>query len=226
MSDFSILPAGDAALLATLGSTIDEQTNRRVHALAHALAQSGIAGLGECVPGYATLLVHYDPLICDMGMLAAQIERLLSSGWTLDTLKNGMISIPVRYGGEDGPDLAFVAQHTGLSEVEVIRLHSQPLYTVFMMGFTPGFPYLGGMDYRLSTPRLATPRERIPAGSVGIAGDQTGIYPVDSPGGWRIIGRTTRSLFDLDAQPPFLLSPGDRLRFVPVEELPDGTGGA
>ena len=118
------------------------------------------------------------------------------------------------YGGEAGPDLAFVASHTGLSADEVIRRHTAPRYTVYFIGFTPGFPYLGGMDVRLTTPRLETPRARVPAGSVGIAGPQTGVYPLESPGGWRIIGRTQLPLFDLAAQPPSLLSPGDEVRFV------------
>jgi KipI family sensor histidine kinase inhibitor len=226
MGDFTILPAGDAALLVTLGSSIDEPTNRRVHALAHALARSNLAGVGGGVPGYATLLVHFDPLVCARDALAAHIDSLLTSDLVLDAPETRLVSIPVRYGGQDGPDLAFVAQNAGLSELEVIKLHSQPVYTVYMMGFTPGFPYLGGMDVRLSAPRLATPRNRIPAGSVGIAGEQTGIYPVDSPGGWRIIGRTSLKLFNLDAEHPFYLTPGDHLRFVPEEELPDGAGGA
>jgi len=124
------------------------------------------------------------------------------------------VEIPVVYGGESGPDLAFVAAHTGLSADEVIRRHTAPTYTVYFIGFTPGFPYLGGMDVRLTAPRLETPRARVPAGSVGIAGPQTGVYPLESPGGWRIIGRTHLPLFDLSAQPPSLLSPGDEVRFV------------
>jgi KipI family sensor histidine kinase inhibitor len=126
------------------------------------------------------------------------------------------VEIPVQYGGDHGPDLQAVAQAHGLTPEDVIRIHSQRDYLVYMMGFTPGFPYLGEMDPQLATPRLSTPRSRVPAGSVGIAGEQTGIYPVDSPGGWRIIGWTAQRLFDPDRQPPFLLAPGDVVRFVPA----------
>ena len=120
-----------------------------------------------------------------------------------------------------GPDLDFVSRHCGLTQAEVIALHSAGEYPVYMMGFTPGFPYLGGMDRRLACPRLETPRTRIPAGSVGIAGEQTGIYPLESPGGWRIIGRTPLRLFDLQREPPCLLAPGDMVRFVSIERMPD-----
>ncbi len=129
------------------------------------------------------------------------------------------VEIPVCYGGEYGPDLAFVAQHNHLGEAEVIRIHSAREYPVYLMGFTPGFPYLGGMDPAIAAPRLNTPRSRIPGGSVGIAGEQTGIYPVDSPGGWRIIGRTDLRLFDITSEPPFLLAPGDVVSFMPVHDL-------
>ena len=136
-----------------------------------------------------------------------------------------VVEVPVVYGGEFGPDLDFVSLHTRLPVEEVIRLHSGGEYPVYMIGFTPGFPYLGGMDGRLASPRLETPRTRIPMGSVGIAGEQTGIYPQESPGGWRIIGRTPLRLFDLQREPPCLLSPGDVVRFVPIERMPDGAVG-
>ena len=128
------------------------------------------------------------------------------------------VEIPTLYGGENGPDLSFVAEHNGLTVEEVVRIHSSRDYPVYMMGFTPGFPYLGGMDGRIAAPRLNSPRTNVPAGSVGIAGEQTGIYPMESPGGWQIIGRTETTLFDPNHEKPFLLAPGDQVRFVPVNE--------
>lgn len=208
-------PAGDSALLVTFGEQIDLAINRRVHRLARALAGRPLPGLGEAVPGYAALLIHYDPLLLDYPILETFVRQNLSSGEVL-ALEPRRVEVPVTYGGEAGPDLGFVAAHAGLSEAEVIRIHSGRDYPVYMMGFTPGFPYLGGLDPAIAAPRLSTPRTRVPAGSVGIAGEQTGVYPLDSPGGWRIIGRTALKLFDPTREPPFLLAPGDLVRFVPV----------
>lgn len=221
-SDLDIRPVGDSALLVVFGDRIDLATNRRAHACAQRIARPRLAGVGECVPAYASILVHYDPLQWDFHQLAIEIASILDDEREEEPWEPRLVTIPVRYGGVHGPDLAFVASHTGLDEAEVIHLHSHVEYPVFMMGFTPGFPYLGGMDERLATPRLDQPRERVPAGSVGIAGKQTGIYSIDSPGGWRIIGRTTLRLFDPQGDAPFLLSPGDRVRFTPVEEGRDG----
>jgi len=212
-----IQPCGDTSLLVTLGEGISVSINRRVHALAKGLRERQIAGLGECVPGYATLRVDYDPLVTSLDDLIRSIQSVLESSYDENLLPAREVVLPVHYGGEDGPDLPFVAQHTGLSEDEVIRRHTAGVYPVFMMGFLPGFPYLGGMDESLATPRLETPRQRVPAGSVGIAGKQTGVYPLESPGGWRIIGRTHLTLFDASKEPPFLLQPGDVVRFVAVE---------
>ncbi len=212
-------PAGDGALLVTFGDTIDLAANRQAHALAQAIARSlattAPPGLGEAVPGYVTLLVHYDPLLLSYETVESYLRQNLSTG-EAPAHAPRRVEVPVVYGGESGPDLAFVAGHNGLSEAEVIRIHSARDYPVFMMGFTPGFPYLGGMDPAIAAPRLSSPRSRVPGGSVGIAGEQTGIYPLDSPGGWRIIGRTALRLFDPDRDPPFLLVPGDVIRFVPV----------
>jgi KipI family sensor histidine kinase inhibitor len=208
-------PIGDSALLVTFGERVDLAVNRQALSLARLLAASPLPGLGEAVPGYATLLVHYDPLLLDYHHLEDLVRQHLSAGEVL-ALEPRRVEVPVVYGGEAGPDLGFVAGHAGLSEAEVVRIHSGRDYPVFMMGFTPGFPYLGGMDPAIAAPRLATPRTRVPAGSVGIAGEQTGIYPLDSPGGWRIIGRTALSLFDPSREPPFLLAPGDLVRYVPA----------
>ncbi len=213
MTDFPrFSPAGDSALLVELGDQIDLPTNRRLHALASWLR--GVPELGEAVPGYATLLVHYDPLRLSYAGVLDRIWQGLAAAEQAAQTTPRRVVIPVRYGGEDGPDLEFVAQHCGLSMDEVIRRHSQGEYVVYFLGFTPGFPYLGGLDPSIAAPRLPSPRVRIPAGSVGIAASQTGVYPLESPGGWRIIGRTDVALFNPFNQPPALLAPGDEVRFI------------
>lgn len=198
---------------------IDERVNDQVHRLAAAV-RLGLAGqVKEVAPAYRSLLIRFDPLRIGRPALAARVARLLARLPAADPVPPGrVVEVPVHYGGADGPDLPLVGAQAGLSPAEVVALHAAPLYRVFMLGFTPGFPYLGGLPPRLATPRLLTPRPRVPAGSVGIAGPQTGVYPVESPGGWRLIGRTSLRLFDPAAARPFLLSPGDRVRFVPVDE--------
>jgi KipI family sensor histidine kinase inhibitor len=211
-------PAGEAAVLVTLGETIDPALNRQVHALSRSLIDSQVAGMGEAVPGYSTLLVHYDPLAWSYPALCERIAAHLDVGeQTFDDWQPRRVEIPVVYGGRFGPDLEFVAQAHGLSPAQVIERHAALEYPVYLIGFMPGFPYLGGLDPELATPRLETPRSRVPAGSVGIAGAQTGVYPLESPGGWRLIGRTPLRLVNWQSEPPFLLSPGDLVRFVPVE---------
>jgi KipI family sensor histidine kinase inhibitor len=164
------------------------------------------------------LAIYYDPLRIGRGALKENIDLLLCS--TLDQVEHTsrVVEIPTVYGSAFGPDLEFVARHTGLSEDEVIHLHTEPLYHVYMLGFTGGFPYLGGLSERLSAPRLHTPRLKVPAGSVGIAGTQTGVYPLESPGGWRIIGRTSLCLFDASMQVPTPILPGDKVRFVQIPQ--------
>ncbi|MBN1811960.1 MAG: 5-oxoprolinase subunit PxpB [Anaerolineae bacterium] len=219
------LLAGDAALVIEFGDEIDLEINRRVHALARALAESPPSGLGEAVPTYRSLLVHYDPLRLSHTEVKSLVAEALQACEEAAPPEPRLIEIPTVYGGERGPDIGFVAEHNGLSVEEVIRLHSGATYTVYMLGFTPGFPYLGGLPDALATPRLETPRQRVPAGSVGIAGAQTGVYPLTTPGGWRLIGWTPVALFDPTRTPPALLQPGDRVRFVPVtaEEIERGT---
>ena len=222
-----IVPAGDAAVLIELGDAIDPQINRRVHSLADLLMQSPPRGIGEAVPAYASLLLHYDPAVLDYAEAIHWVEAQVSQVGLAQTPEPRLVELPTLYGGEHGPDLSFVAQAHGLTEEQVIRLHSSATYTVYMMGFTPGFGYLGGLPESLATPRLEKPRTRIRAGSVGIAGSQTGVYPIDSPGGWRIIGFTPLRLFDPLRQPPTLLSAGDRVRFIPItpQELDNVTAG-
>lgn len=210
-------PLGDSALVVEFGQEIDPAINRRVHTLANLLALEPLDGVVESVPTYRSLLVRYDPLRLDYDRVAGWARSKASRADSLPAIQPRRIEAPVVYGGDFGPDLQFVAEHNHLSADEVIRIHSSAEYSVYMMGFTPGFPYLGKLDPAIAAPRLETPRTRVRAGSVGIAGLQTGIYPVDSPGGWRIIGWTPLALFDPSREPPFLFAPGDRVRFVPVE---------
>ncbi|MCG0238848.1 MAG: 5-oxoprolinase subunit PxpB [Firmicutes bacterium] len=211
-----VLPCGDQAALVRLGEGVDPEVNRRVHRLAAALGQRRHPAVREVVPGYDSLLVEYDPLRLRWADLLRLIEEAAGAGEDGEATGR-VVEIPVLYGGEAGPDLPWVAEQTGLSPEEVIRRHAAGRYRVYCLGFSPGFPYLGSLDPALRVPRLPDPRPRVPAGSVGIAGDQTGIYPAETPGGWRLIGRTPLRLFDPWREEPFLLRPGDEVRFVPVD---------
>jgi KipI family sensor histidine kinase inhibitor len=226
MTDYPrFLPAGDTALLVEFANEISEPVNRQVQALAHALAQAHLPGLGEAIPAYRSLLVYYDPQQLSYAEVEEQVATLAARSEMITMPEPALKEIPVVYGGEFGPDIAFVAQHHGLSVEQVIRLHSSATYRVYMLGFSPGFAYLGGLPDVLATPRLPTPRTRVPAGSVGIAGQQTGIYSLATPGGWRIIGRTPLRLFNPAQDPPTLLQAGDLVRFVPLPAWPaEGEG--
>lgn len=219
MSDIRFLPAGDSAVAAEFGSEISEAVNRRVHAFAAALAAAAVPGVTELVPTYRSLMIHYDPRVIRYTPLTEILSGLLT-GEEADgaALTREVLVIPVLYGGEAGPDIENVAKTNGLTEDEVIALHSGTDYRIYMLGFIPGFTYLGGMDPRLNTPRLATPRVKIPAGSVGIAGMQTGVYPVESPGGWQLIGRTPVRFYDADRTEPILPRAGRYIRFSPIGE--------
>jgi KipI family sensor histidine kinase inhibitor len=211
------LPLGDSALNIQFGDQIDPEINQRVHAFAETIQREPLNGIIECVPTYCALLVHYDPLRLTYQELTNHLNTLPlthhAKHHAARSTSPRLIEIPTLY---DGEDLDFVAQHNHLSIQDVIHIHSQTEYRVYMMGFTPGFAYMGKLDPPIVTPRLDSPRKLVKAGSVGIAGEQTGIYPLDSPGGWRLIGRTEVKLFDLDRDPPFLFAPNDRVRFVPV----------
>ena len=218
MPSFSLRPVGDCGVLAVFGQKVDEEINARVTAADRAIRQADLPGICETVPSVCSLLVRYDPLRTDYTEVSRSIlrlERKLSSG---DISEGRIVEIPVCYGGLYGEDLPFVAQHAGLSEKDVITIHSDRVYRIFMLGFLPGFPYLGGLDERIHTPRLANPRIKIPAGSVGIGGEQTGIYPLESPGGWQLIGRTPLRLFNADQGDNLPYRAGDRIRFVPIDE--------
>lgn len=219
----SIKPAGDRALVVEFGDTIDPAVASQVARLAARVAALRPGGVVETVPTYRSLMVHIDPLAADPLALAATLERLAAEEARETPGGNGasplgrLVEIPVVYGGEVGPDMAYVAEKTGLAPEEIIALHTAPTYVVYMIGFLPGFPYMGGLDPRLATPRLATPRLKIPAGSVGIGGQQTGVYSLESPGGWAVIGRTPLTLFDPMRDEPCLLLAGDRVRFVAMK---------
>ena len=210
-----ISPVGESALLVTLDEGISLAANERVLALDTFLQANPIEGVLEWVPAYASVLIFFNPLILDFEKLSDWLGAIMP-GLRVESFQSPRrVEIPVCYGGEDGPDLDFVAENCELSQDEVVALHAASIYRVGMMGFTPGFVYLMGLDERLITPRRATPRTFVPAGSVGIAGSQTGIYPLDSPGGWQLIGRTRMKLFDGQRESPFLLAPGDEVQFLP-----------
>lgn len=213
-SEPRLSPLGESAILLELADEINLDLNARIHALARYLDAHPRAGYVENVPGYASLVVHFDPLRATSDEITQWIRDGLENARVESDADTPLIEIPARYGGEFGPDLAFVAQINGKSEREVIEIHTSHIYRVYMLGFAPGFAYLGELPNEIAAPRLDTPRTRVPAGSVAIAGRQTGVYPRASPGGWRIIGRTEVKLFDPAKNPPTLLKPGDRVRFT------------
>lgn len=212
-----IAPVGEAAALIELGEMLDSGINRQVYALDEWLGESPLDGILTRVPGFCSILIAYDPLKLTYSEVAAWLAERLDSCPAANQRQAKQVVIPVHYGGENGPDLVNVAQIHRMTPEEVISRHAGPIYTVGMMGFTPGFAYLMGLDPELATPRLTNPRTIVPAGAVGIAGAQTGVYPLESPGGWQLIGRTDLVLYDPQHESPFLLSPGDQVRFVAAE---------
>lgn len=212
------LLAGDRAVVIEYGQEISVEINSRIRAMTKAIEACEIKGIIEVVPTYCSLIVHYNPIDIDYHILMEQLKKLEKKINDSDICEVRIIEIPTVYGGEYGVDIENVAKNNGLSLEEVINIHSSKEYLVYMLGFTPGFAYLGGMDERIATPRLKTPRIKIDAGSVGIAGSQTGIYPIDSPGGWQLIGRTPLKLYDPYAENPILLRPGDYIKFTRISE--------
>ncbi|MCR8846391.1 5-oxoprolinase subunit PxpB [Paenibacillus sp. SC116] len=232
-----IVPLGERALLIDWGGGIARQTHEQIRFFCSRLERADVSGVLECIPSYTTVTVIYDPMelrdpetgapcyqrdgllvYSPFELLKGIVEGILCSlDLSVETTAANIVDIPVCYGGEFGPDLQEVAEHTGLHVEEVIELHCSPSYLVYMVGFAPGFPYLGGMDERLAVPRRSSPRTAITPGSVGIGGSQTGVYPLATPGGWRLIGRTPRKLFRPDHPEPSLLKMGDIVRFYPIE---------
>ncbi|GAB6876379.1 5-oxoprolinase subunit PxpB [Thermaerobacter litoralis] len=209
--------AGDCGLYALFPQVVDPAVNRQARRLARAVMAARWPGVIDVVPSYAAVYIQFDPVTVTFDRLVNRCRELLGAAAGGEPEETRICVLPTAYGGPWGPDLEAVARFHGLEPEEVIRRHAGRDYFVYFLGFSPGFPFLGGLDPRLATPRRSTPRTRVPAGSVGIAGEQTGVYPVESPGGWNLIGRTPVRLFDPAADPPTLLRPGDYVRFVPVD---------
>lgn len=215
----TISPVGDRAISIDFGQVIDPTINRHIRQTIERIKELQLDGIIELVPTYCALLVEYDAMLYSYSEICNIIEPTFEEGMANTTNELvTVVEVPTVYGGEFGPDLSFVASHNHLSEDEVISIHSGTDYLVYMLGFIPGFTYLGGMDLRIATPRLSSPRTLIPAGSVGIAVEQTGTYPSDSPGGWQIIGRTPVTMYDMSKAQAALLNAGDYVRYVPIDE--------
>ena len=208
--------AGDRGLLVEYGDIIDPDVNNKVRSMAMVMEQNSPEGVTEVIPTYRSLLIVYDPCSTNPAKLQKILKAFEARLNEIKIPSPDTVEIPVCYGGEFGPDIAYVAESNNLTVAEVIELHCQPEYLIYMVGFTPGFPFLGGLSEKLHTPRLETPRTFVPEGSVGIANNQTGIYPVASPGGWQLIGRTAVKLFAPDRRNPFLYQAGDRIKFSSI----------
>jgi inhibitor of KinA len=212
-------PLGDCAVVIAFGDEIDEAINRRVKAFWDRLAAASLPAIVELIPTFTNVTIIYDPLRTSHQDLIPEIGRIIEAlPAQISGAEARTIEIPVCYGGDFGPVLESVAEHNDLSPDVVVAIHGESTYPVYMIGFAPGFPYLGGVSERISAPRLDTPREKIPAGSVGIAGRQTGVYPIETPGGWRLIGRTPLRLFNPVRDPPSLLQAGDLVRFTAINK--------
>ena len=216
MEAMRILTVGDCAVSVEFGQEISLEINHKVMALKMVLEREPIRGIVELIPTYCSLLIQYDPMDLRYGQLRERLEALVTQLDEVEMPPKQVVEIPVAYGGEYGPDLVEVARAHNISEEEVIKLHSEPEYPIYMLGFVAGFPYLGGMNKAIATPRKKSPRLKIEAGSVGIAGEQTGIYSVESPGGWQIIGRTPLKLYDVNRNEPVLLKAGQYIKFKPI----------
>ncbi|GGB42582.1 5-oxoprolinase subunit PxpB [Fictibacillus barbaricus] len=220
---FTLEPLGDNSIIIELGDDISREIQQKVKKVSSFFEECSLDWIIETVPGFTTVAVFYDPLKIETTTLpyetvCEELTRLLE-GLSVD--QDGeprIVEIPVCYGGEFGPDLEEVAEHNGIIPEEVIDIHSNGEYIVYMIGFAPGFPYIGGMSEKIAAPRRKNPRLKIPAGSVGIAGKQTGVYPIETPGGWQLIGRTPRKLFLPDGDTPSLLQAGDQIKFVPISQ--------
>lgn len=211
-------PVGDQALIIEFEDVVSPEINQQIRAMIKVIKNHKIKGIIELIPSYSSLMVYYDVQTIGFRELIKKLNSLERQIEDLEISEAEIIKVPTVYGDKYGPDIEDVAEYNGLSVDEVIEIHTSRPYLIYMLGFVPGFPYLGGMDKRIATPRLENPRTKIPAGSVGIAGEQTGIYPLDTPGGWRLIGRTYLKLYDLDSDEPFLLKVGDYLQFFQISK--------
>lgn len=216
--EIKYLPGTDQSLYMEFGNSISPEINRRIRQTLEKIEKENLEEIIELIPTYRSILVIYDPLKTTYWDLVDKLKNLAAVFSEEETAKTRIFDIPIVYGGDYGPDIDFVCDHNGLSRDEVIQIHTSKSYLVYMLGFTPGFTYLGGMDERIETPRLEVPRTKIPAGSTGIAGSQTGIYPIESPGGWQLIGRTALKLYDPSKDEPVFLKAGDYVKFYQVRE--------
>jgi len=221
MTNFDCQPLGDQAVLLTFGQIIDETVHGNIQQALQAIQAANFPWVIDIVPSYTTVCVYYDVVQIALMDNHLPYKFVVDSLLALNIVKSterhtSIIEIPVLYGGEDGPDLSYVASYCGLTEDDVILRHTSREYKVHMLGFLPGFPYLSGLDETIAIPRKEVPSALVRAGSVGIAGQQTGIYPLDSPGGWQIIGRTTLPLFDVTKTPPNTIQAGDTIKFVAI----------
>lgn len=216
--NYSFSPLGDQAIVIEVGSEINEQTQNHVRVISSLLETHAPEWMIEFIPAFTTVSVFYDPLLILYNEVKIELTAQLEKASEMAVPPSRTVEIPVCYGGDYGPDLEFVAQHNGLSTEKVIRIHTEGSYTIHMIGFAPGFPYLGGMPAEIAAPRRESPRVRIPERSVGIAGKQTGIYPISTPGGWQLIGRTPIRLFVPEQEIPSLLRAGDTIRFLQISE--------
>lgn len=214
--DVRFLYCGDTSLSVEFGNEISPDINNKIRGLTDMLEKKPIRGISECIPTYRSLLINYDPGVISGERLIKKLNKYIPSVTSGSGQKKRIFVIPVCYEDEFAPDMDNVCKHSGLSKEDVIKIHSGRDYLIYMLGFLPGFPYLGGLDERIHTPRLESPRTTIPAGSVGIGGKQTGIYPLASPGGWQLIGRTPVKPYDPDREEPIIYSAGDYIRFKPV----------
>ncbi len=218
MGEVRYLISGDCAVCVEFGNEISPEINRKIRAFKIAVEKEGIEGIIETVPTYRSLLVVYNPEVIRFKELTERFETIMGTMDSIQIPPPTVIEIPVLYGGEMGPDIETVAAHNGKTVEEVIEIHTSGEYLIYMLGFIAGFPYLGGMSKEIATPRLKSPRVKIEGGSVGIAGEQTGVYPVASPGGWQLIGRTPLKLYDSDREKPVLLEAGQYMKFCTVTE--------
>ena len=219
MSGARIREAGDSALIVEFDERIDPEVNARTIACAGAIQAAHVAGVRDVVPTYRSVAVYFDPLHTDYDALMTCLEREAASFTSAAAVERAVVRIPVCYGGDLGPDLSGVASFARMTESDVVRIHTAAIYRVFMLGFVPGFAYLGVVDERIAMPRRATPRVRVPSGSIGIAGVQTGVYSAETPGGWQVIGRTPVKPFDAERAEPFLMEAGDSVQFYPIDRV-------
>lgn len=218
MEQIRFLSCGDSAVTVEFSKNISEETNKKIRFLAAKIESEKVKGIRECVPTFCSLTVYFDPLVTTRKKTEKNILKIINSYKEGSEGKRRVFLIPVCYENEYAPDMDDVCELTGLSKQEIIDIHSKTDYLIYMLGFLPGFPYLGGMDERIEAPRLDSPRTTIPVGAVGIGGKQTGIYPLASPGGWRLIGRTPVKVYDSERENPIVYKAGDYIRFYPIDE--------